>query len=188
MLSPDHVRQLVAEVAIFKTRGRAGEMIVAPPLAVVHDLLVCENPPLPSLKRIARVPCFSHDGRLIDVAGYHEEAEIYYQPETGLDVPAVPLMPGNEDLVEAKRLVDEVLHDFPFEGASDCAHAVALLLLPFARELIDGPTPIHAYDASTPGSGKGLLARSVVYPAVGEDICLTGQTNSEEEQELGRRL
>ena len=37
----------------------------------------------------------------------------------------------------------ELLGDFPFTGDAERPHAVGFLLLPFLRELVDGPTPIH---------------------------------------------
>ncbi len=36
---------------------------------------------------------------------------------------------------------------------ADRAHALALLLLPYARDLIDGPTPNHLAESPEPGSG-----------------------------------
>ncbi len=41
---------------------------------------------------------------------------------------------------------------------ANIANAVALLLAPFVREAIDGPTPLHLLEKPTPGSGASLLA------------------------------
>jgi hypothetical protein len=57
----------------------------------------------------------------------------------------------------AIALLDDVFCDFPFKDAASRSHVFAALLLPFVRELIDGPTPLHLFDAPTPGTGKGLL-------------------------------
>jgi hypothetical protein len=43
------------------------------------------------------------------------------------------------------------------------------MLLPFVREFIKGPTPLHVIDATTPGSGKGLLADCCSVVATGRD-------------------
>jgi hypothetical protein len=43
------------------------------------------------------------------------------------------------------------------------------MLLPFVREFIKGPTPLHMIDATTPGSGKGLLADCCSLVATGRD-------------------
>jgi hypothetical protein len=67
--------------------------------------------------------------------------------------------PTAADLDRARALiVDDLLIDFPFVSDPDRAHAVALFLLPFVRELIAGPTLLHLIEAPTMGSGKGLLA------------------------------
>ncbi len=48
------------------------------------------------------------------------------------------------------------------EGRSSQAYAFSALLLPFVRQMIDGPTPLHVIDArSGPGSGKGLMADAI---------------------------
>ncbi|HET9222964.1 MAG TPA: hypothetical protein VFO07_10690 [Roseiflexaceae bacterium] len=51
---------------------------------------------------------------------------------------------------------------------ADLVHAVALILLPFVRELIGGLTPLHLIEAPNMGSGKGLLADVLLLPALGD--------------------
>jgi putative DNA primase/helicase len=41
-----------------------------------------------------------------------------------------------------------------------------MLLLP-AREMIDGPTPIHLIEAATPGTGKSLVVQALLSPLLG---------------------
>jgi len=43
---------------------------------------------------------------------------------------------------------------------------MAALLLAFARQLIDGSTPLHFIESSTPGTGKGLLVQVLAIPAM----------------------
>jgi len=56
-------------------------------------------------------------------------------------------------------LLDELLIDFPFADEASRANALALLLLPYVRPLIVGPTPLHLITAPTQGTGKDLLAQ-----------------------------
>jgi putative DNA primase/helicase len=77
--------------------------------------------------------------------------------------------------------LDDLLGDFPFRSDADRAHAVALFLLPFVRDLIDGPTPLHIIEASTPGTGKSLLADVLLRPSVGRQIGRLGQPGDEDE-------
>jgi hypothetical protein len=93
---------------------------------------------------------------------------VYYAPSRGLVIPDVPEKPGKDDIKRAKEtLFDDVLVDFPFAKQSDRAHAMALILLPFARDLISGPTPMHIIDANTQASGKTLLASVTTMPFTG---------------------
>jgi putative DNA primase/helicase len=63
-------------------------------------------------------------------------------------VPDVPNEPSEADLVRARALIlDDLLCDFPFVSDANRAHAVARFLLPFVRELISGPTPLHLIEA-----------------------------------------
>jgi len=43
------------------------------------------------------------------------------------------------------------------------------MLMPFVREFIKGPTPLHVIDAAKQGSGKGLLADCCSVVATGRD-------------------
>jgi hypothetical protein len=55
------------------------------------------------------------------------------------------------------------------------------MLLPFMRELIVGPTPLHLINAPTPGSGKGLLSNITALIATGRPPrSFSWTTNSEE--------
>lgn len=60
--------------------------------------------------------------------------------------------------------------DFPFASEADKANAWALLLLGFMRNMVNGPTPIHWLDKSTPGTGASLLADVVSLIQTGADM------------------
>jgi hypothetical protein len=77
--------------------------------------------------------------------------------------------------------VDELLGDFPFVGEAERAHAIALLLLPFCRDLIAGHTPLHLIEAPSPGTGKTLLLDALTYPAAGRSPAMMSESGSEEE-------
>jgi hypothetical protein len=60
---------------------------------------------------------------------------------------------------EAKAwLFRELLGDFPFADEASRAHSMALLLEPFVRPMIRGPTPLYLLDAPIRGAGMSLLA------------------------------
>ena len=73
-------------------------------------------------------------------------------------------------------------HDFPFVGRSDRAHALALLLLPFARALIQGPTPLHLFRKPTPRTGATLLVDTIHRIATGGPLNVMTLPEGEEER------
>ncbi|HXD32996.1 MAG TPA: hypothetical protein VN643_17870 [Pyrinomonadaceae bacterium] len=180
-LNPNRMRREIVERSIWiRHRGRL-QNVCPPPSPVVHDVLASENPPLPPLLRITKVPVFVANGRLVQRPGYDADARLFYDPEKDLEIPRVAANPIAE-LDSAKRLIlEELLGDFSFESQADKANAVVLILQPFVRDLIQGPTPMYAVDASSPGSGKTLLAQCATYIAHGDDRSLVPPTDSEEE-------
>jgi len=152
----------LSEVVCFTKQDDKGKARpIDPPQGVVQDMMANPNPPVPVLNRIVSVPVFAPDGTLQTAPGYHPAARVYYQPAHGLELSEVPDAPTDGNIAEARSLLLELLQDFPLVEQADRAHAVALALLPFARDLIDGPTPWHMVGASKWGTGKGLLAQAL---------------------------
>jgi hypothetical protein len=139
-----------------------------PPMAVVHDIQsLVEWPGIPVIKGVVESPVFASDGTLVATPGYNPAAKLWLHCAQGFVVPPVVPVPSAKDVRAAVALLHELFHDFPFaEEASRC-HAIAAMLLPFCRDLIDGPTPLHLIDAPAPGTGKGLLAQVISIPATG---------------------
>ena len=78
-------------------------------------------------------------------------------------------------------LLHDLVGDFPFVAASDRAHALCLLLLPFVRSLIDGRTPLHLIEKPKERSGAGLLADVLLFPATGGSTAVMTIGNNEDE-------
>jgi Bifunctional DNA primase/polymerase, N-terminal len=170
-------------VRVTYARGGARvEKETLPPTAVVDDAMVNIDPRIPPITRVVSAPTFADVDTLLTTPGYHAATRVYYDPKPGAIVPAVPDQPTVVDLARARNLVlDELLVNFPFVSDADQAHAVALFLLPFVRELIGGPTPLHLIEAPTMGSGKGLLADALLLPALGETPSPMAEASTDEE-------
>jgi hypothetical protein len=166
--------------------GTWGQKIVLPPMWLVDDMLARPELPFPWLTRITETPVFAPDGTLQTTPGYHLASQTMYAPPPRLQVPEVPARPTAGDVMLATKLIDEMLHDFPFVDAADKAHAKALWLLPFVRDLIPDPTPNHLIESPGPGSGKGLLADVLLRPAVGQHVGIV--TEAKDEDEIRKRL
>jgi len=136
---------------------RNGLAPVQPSAFVVKDLVVRPSwPGLPVLRDMVELPIFLKDGTLVSAPGYHRDSGIWMQA-SGLALSPAGDAPDEPTRRAALALLDDIFFDFPFNDAASRAHALAALLLPFVRELIEGPTPLHLFDAPTPGTGKGLL-------------------------------
>jgi putative DNA primase/helicase len=186
-LNQDRLRFHLARAAKWTVRTKRGTRPALPPLHVVRDMLARPDPPLPPLIRIVSAPVFATDGRLLDAPGYDRGAAIYYAPVRGRTVPVVEPTPGGDDVKRARTLLlEELLGDFPFSGEAEQAHALALLLLPFVRDLIDGLTPLHLLEKPAPGTGAGLLVQALLYPALGQPPAV--MTAGRDDEEWRKRI
>lgn len=185
-LTIDRLRHEMARIAAFyRVREREGvrsREAALPPLVVIRDMLATPEPKLPWLARVVDVPVFSAQGELQTAPGYHAGSRTFYAPALGCTLPPVSAKPTAAEVARALSLLfDEVLVNFEFVGAADKAHAVALLFEPFVRDMIAGPTPLHLIEAPTPGSGKGLLADVLLFPAVGRALGVIPQVADDDE-------
>ncbi len=136
---------------------------------------------LPPLRRIVRAPVFGPRGTLSLQEGYDRASGNYYS-KGDLELEPIPDRPTIDDVEWAKAMIfDELLADFPFTGQAERAHALSLMLNPFIRDMIDGPTPMYLIEAPAAGTGKGLLAHMALYPALGSGPVLLPPSNNEEE-------
>jgi len=176
------------------TNKKTGDMSVIlskPPVDVTRDVIASQSVPLPFFNRVTTVPVFGPDGTLRTEPGYCPQSGVIYAPLKGYHSLPVPDVVTARDVESANALIcDDLLHDFPFseypDGTTpDRDNAVALFLLPFVRDMIDGPTPLHLIEASMHGSGKGLLATSLLYPGLGE---IAGSPQPQDEGELRKMI
>ncbi|HEX2863578.1 MAG TPA: hypothetical protein VHN99_03330, partial [Deinococcales bacterium] len=148
------------------------------PLRLAQDLL--SRPaslPFPRLRRVTAAPTFTRDGQLLAENGFDHPTGTLVKHDLGEG--AGVLQAPDEAL---GHLLD-VLQDFPFETEAGLAHALAATLLPFIRDLIDGPTPLFLIDAPTRGSGKTLLATLIATIATGKPAGVTTLTTDNAETE-----
>jgi hypothetical protein len=159
------------------------EYLTTPPPKLVSNLIAAPmiETPIPSLNRVVTAPVFTADGSLLIAPGYDEASGIYYLETFEVLPPPQQVTP--EEVEAAVKYLDENLFaDFPFAGAADRAHAFALLILPFVREMINGPTPLHLIEAAVRGAGKGLLTKACLIPSLGQGgICETPQPEDDAE-------
>jgi putative DNA primase/helicase len=150
------------------------------------------------LDQIVNVPVFAPDGTLCTDQGYHRECGSYLYTK-GQEFLEVSADPTEAEVDAAWDWLMETIRDFPFSddfsgndplpvrvpgevdadgfpvpnlgrGRSSRAHWMAMFLQPFARNLIDGPTPAYLIDKSMPGTGAGYLANTLGYALTGRPM------------------
>lgn len=146
-----------------------------PPQAVVDVMLSAPDDRLPVLEGLVLGPIVDAGGAIQAEPGYHPSARVLNVGER-LSLKQGPAPEA------ARLLLDHWLGDFPFASPSDRAHALALVLTPFVRRLIDGPCPGFLVEAPTPGSGKSLLAELAGTVALGAAPTPTPFARQEEER------
>jgi len=156
----------VAERITFVGGGETPR-IVAPPAPVMKMLPTIILADLPVLDGLAESPYLDSSGEIITDDGYHPGSRLYLLTH-GLALPEVSAKPTIAEVTAARELLTgEWLGDFPFVGPADLANAVAELLTITARPFVR-LAPLFVNDASTPGSGKGLLTETVYLIATGK--------------------
>ncbi|MCZ6623585.1 MAG: hypothetical protein O7B35_05055 [Deltaproteobacteria bacterium] len=185
-LTPDRLRYESARSAKWYEKITVNHKTIRkpskPPVDVIRDMLATPDPPLPKLERIVQVPVFGPDGSLQTEAGYSPSSRTFLSPPKGLTIPEVPTNPTRDDITQARRLFTQhLLVDFPFKSNADLAAAIELILLPFVRDVIQGPTPNHSMEGSDAGAGKGLCSSACLSPAYGPHVGIITQVSSEDE-------
>jgi hypothetical protein len=161
--------EVVAAQRFYRSSGK-GYREIAPPEVLLKNMLATPPAriPLPVVTRIVYAPTVARDGTIQLTPGYQPATNTFFVAN-GLEVPFVSPTPSADEVAQAVATLCEPIAQFPFVDDSDRAHALAFLLLPFVRDLIDGPTPLHLFQKSTAGEGASLLTDVLLYPAVGGD-------------------
>jgi putative DNA primase/helicase len=182
-LSDAALRGLLTRVADWAKITRTGLEAVSPPLDVVQDVLsLGEWPRIPRLEAVVETPIFASDGTLVTSPGYHPAARLWFHRARGFVIPEIVSQPTRAQIEEARELLlTELLGEFPLQDDASLAHILAATLLPFVREMIPGPTPLHLIDAPSPGTGKGLLADVMTVPATGRSATIMAEGQDDEE-------
>lgn len=186
LLTREKLRHELARSAVWMKAKRKGGIEqwedARPPKEVVEDMLAYPAFPFPPCERITHAPIFGPDGHLHDAPGYSEASKAYYEPAKGLAIPPVSDEPTAQEAAQARSLIlDDLLVDFPFVTNADRAHAVALLLLPFVRDLIAGPTPLHVVEKPSPGTGASLMVEAITQVFTGKYVAPLTEVTGEDE-------
>jgi hypothetical protein len=192
LLSLDNFKVFVEDSIHFYKQSDQGRQIAEAPMGVVKHIYNMPRTrlPLPQLKGVAKHPILSVDGAFAVKPGYDKFTSIYLATH-GMKLIPAPKAPTEDELDEAWNwffAAEGAFGDFPFKddgddekaaedpghlnGESTRAHALALLLLPLVRQVINAPAPAFVINKPMPGAGSGLFA-NVFNLVINNDVCPT---------------
>ncbi len=151
------MRRLIADNLPCVKRTMIGT-VGALPLPITCKAIIARPqwPKARKLRGVATFPVPLADGTVLQQAGYDAASGLFLQE--GLGVQPIPDKPSAEQVAAALSFVlDKFLHDFPWTSDADKANALAMLLTPLLREVIDDVFPFPYVTAPERGSGKTLL-------------------------------
>lgn len=135
---------------------------------------------LPQLVGVVEVPTFRPDGTLIETPGYDEATRLYYRPS--ITFPSIPQQIDGVTLQQAVDDIQDIICDFPFADKASWANTLAAIILPMARSVILGPTPLCIIEAPAAGTGKSMLAQIVSILATGTPDLLAWKDEERENE------
>jgi len=172
----------LVRVADFFTIGNHGEVIPRdPPLKVARDVLALGNWPLPPIEGIVEAPILRTDGSIVTEQGYDTPTCLYYFPAPGFEMDPVPESPTDGDVEKARKMLLEVLQDFPFKEDGSLTNMIGLLITPIVRPIIKGCIPLALINAPQAGTGKTMLGHVIAQIASGHDASLLPYSVDSEE-------
>jgi hypothetical protein len=98
-----------------------------------------------------------------------------------MTLPAVPDAPTTDEVQAAAAQIWRVIEEFPFADTAGMANTIGMMLTPLARTAIEGPVPMAAISAPSPGTGKGLLAEVASLIATGRAAGMFGAPQNSDE-------
>jgi putative DNA primase/helicase len=138
--------------------GRSKAWLAAdPPPAVATQLLEKGKWQFPKVSGVVTTPTLRPDGTILDRPGYDPATQLWYAPDRRLAVPPLIESPTREQAIEALRLLEELLVNFPFVTGIDFSVALAAILTAVQRGAFD-VAPMFLFRAHDVGSGKSYLA------------------------------
>ena len=130
-------------------------------------------------------PTLTPDGRVISNHGYDRESGLYVTCKLPLDPIDLPAETRKVQAAEAAELLYSLVDTFTFETPADRSAALALMMTGVLRRVLPA-APLGAISASTPGTGKSLLAKCIAMVSMGREP--SAMSLGPDEREMENRL
>lgn len=144
----------------------------------------------PQVAGVITTPTLRPDGSLLTAEGYDAATRLFHAADAKLDVMAhIPEGLTKDDAIAALKKLQRLLKNFPFVSPTDQAVAISAIITPVVRGAVS-VAPMHAFRASTAGTGKTYLADVASAIATGRPcpVATVAKTEEETEKRLGGLL
>lgn len=169
-IDSDRLNQFMTETINFvevhvTKKGRVEISIAAPPMLSRHYLAAGDLWRMPVLTGLTEVPTLRADGSVIQDDGYDSQSGLLLD-KNGIEYPAIPDAPTQEQCKDALKVLTDTLDEFPFVDEPSKSVAISAILSALVRHLMTN-APVHGFDANSIGTGKSTLADVVSLIATG---------------------
>lgn len=138
---------------------------------------------VPIVAGVTTTPTLRPDGSVLIDHGYDEQTRLFHVKDPDLHLLPTPLTRDNA--IVALNLLLDLLTEFPFVSPVDRAVALSGIITPVVRGGL-AVVPLHAFRATTAGTGKSYLADLASAIATGRPcpVIAVGHTEEETEKRL----
>lgn len=179
--------QVARHAAVFMRRdGRSKDYVVIdPPRSVIETLLERKDWVFPTIAGIINTPTMRPDGSLLTEQGYDPVTQLWFKSSADAVLGPMPDAPTKSDAIDALKLLDDLLVEFPFVGALDKSVALAGIMTTVLRGAFP-VAPLFFIAKSAAGTGASYFVRLVGFIATGQDA--TPLVASADPRELQKEL
>lgn len=135
---------------------------------------------LPPIMGVTTTPTLRQDGSVLVAPGYDPETRLFHVADPNLTLTPAPLT--KDTAKAAANLLLDLLAEFPFVSPVDQSVALSSLITPVVRGAMD-VVPMHAFRASTAGTGKSYLTDLTAAITTGRPCPVISLGHNEEETE-----
>jgi hypothetical protein len=157
-IGPDHMADRFSRLIDFQKhdgRKRGWVSIDCPPVIARTYLARVGLWRVPQLKALTSCPLLLGDGRILSQPGFDATSGILFYDQ-GIAFPSVPERPTREHALEAMAFLLYPFRDYPFVDDASVSVLRSLLLSTVSR-FASPFVPVHAFDATSAGTGKSKL-------------------------------
>jgi putative DNA primase/helicase len=150
---------LLSQCATWKVFNQRKKALVScdPPGLVAAIILSRKGQwKLPPIAGVITTPTLRSDGSILLEPGYDPATRLFHVADPSLDLGTMPIAPTRAEAETALAALKGLLTGFPFVTEVDRAVALSGLITPIVRGALT-VAPLHAFRASTAGSGKSYL-------------------------------